>query len=221
MKRGSLVMPRQLSRLSALFALAVIVVLTSLTLSACGAAPVASHSGSALNRNSSASSVEEGATATACIVAPSIDQSSGSSTTTTTEAPQTEKVGWGRAAVLPDITIAVTRPVDSSNVQAPRPDSNGPDFKGLYSVVTITNTGKTAITIVQSDFVIEGHSSGSSGLVARPGFTVGGYAGLSRETLEPGRTVTRSLLFGLAAADEPVKVRVQASWTGQVLVSWQ
>jgi len=141
---------------------------------------------------------------------------SNSGTTSTETTLQETKAKWGESATVGGGAITVGLPVEDPAAQATQPG-----FKGLYSVVTITNTGKDPITYAASDFSLEGQSSGSGGISGTQSSRVGGYPTMDKGTLDPGQSVTCAVRFVLGKADIPVKVRLVPEWAKLVLISWQ
>ena len=153
-------------------------------------------------------------TSTSYMQAPATLPNSGATTTDTNL--QQEKMKWGEAAAVEGGAITVGLPVEDPTVQVTQPG-----FRGVYSIVTITNTSTSTIKYGASDFSLEGQSSGSVGTHARQGSMSGGYPAMNAGSLDPGETITYTVRFELHGADVPIKVRLVPQWAKQVLVSWQ
>lgn len=136
-------------------------------------------------------------------------------TTSTAVAPAETTLTWGGTATVSDVDITVRSPGQDPDAVALRPDG-----KVVFSLVTITNSGRSPVGYGAYDFSIEGGHSGSTGDLSS-GMTIGGHPVMDRGTLAPGETITAAVRFNLSADDQPVKVRFTPSWAKEVLIAWK
>lgn len=136
-------------------------------------------------------------------------------------------LNWGEVATLKGRAVSVGEPIEDSEAAIPLDETNrwtsmGMQPKAVYSLVTITNTGNTALTYDAAEFELEGNGSGSNGRTYSD-TTSDGHQTLGRGTLSPGESVEGAVYFILRDKDIPVKVRLGAAAgaTRVVFASWQ
>ncbi len=126
------------------------------------------------------------------------------------------RLNWGDVARLSGREVRVEKPVEKPQAMGTRLGS-----MVVYCLVTITNTGAETIDYAASDFMLEGNSSGSTGIATLDG-TIDALPVLVRGTVSPGDSVTAAVCFSLSETDAPVKVQLGTRFsTEMVLASWR
>lgn len=122
--------------------------------------------------------------------------------TTSGERSSGQQLSWGEVCRLGGREVTVERPVIKPEYTGTRPGS-----MLVYSLVTIRNTGTETLECSGAEFLLEGRSSGSTGIRTLDG-TIDGLPILFQAKLSPGESLAAAICCSLSQGDTPVKVRL-------------